>query len=269
MNVNFKHSIPTSVNRVFDAIVTGSQMSNYFISQADGDMNEGKTVKWQFSDVGATIDIDVKKIEVNKCIQFSWSVTGKPTIVKITLDKIDDNNTAIQITESDWKNNEEGISTAMQQTIGWTDFYDCLKAYLLFNINLRTGKKLDDLTKTRKDSAVRFLEMAMVDKKPAAAVEYFLADGFKNHNPMVADGKKALSDSLINVISTFPDGTWQTKRVIAENDLVVVHGHRKLNPKEKGFAIMNIFRFNGEKICEQWNVGQQIPDSSLNDNSMF
>lgn len=269
MKANFKHSIPTSIDRVFDAIVTGNKMSNYFISRADSDMIEGKTVKWQFSDVGAKIGIDVKKIEANKLIQFSWSVTGKATTVEITLEKKDENNTAIQIIESEWDDNEQGISTAMQQTIGWTDFYDCLKAYLLFNINLRTGKKLDDLTQARKDNAVRFLEMAMTDKKPTEAVDLFLADNFKNHNPMVADGKQALSDSLKNVVGSFPEGTWQTKRVIAENDLVVVHGHRTLNPNEKGFAIMNIFRFDGDKICEQWNVGQQIPDKSANENGMF
>lgn len=269
MKVNFKHSIPTSIDRVFDAIVTSNKMSNYFISRADCDMIEGKTVKWQFSDVGAKIDIDVKKVEVNKLIQFSWSVTGKPTIVEIILEKANENNTAIQITEGEWDNNEQGISTAMQQTIGWTDFYDCLKAYLLFNINLRTGKKLNDLTQTQKDIAVRFLEMAMVDKKPTEAVNQFLADNFKNHNPMVADGKQALLDSLKNVISSFPDGTWQTKKAIAENDHVVIYGHRTLNPNEKGFAIMNIFRFDGDKICEQWNVGQQIPDKSANENGMF
>lgn len=244
-------------------------MSNYFISRADSDMIEGRTVTWQFSDVGAKVEVNVLKIDVDKYIRFSWSVTGKQTVVEITLHQINDGKTNIEITENRWDNSEQGISTAMQQTIGWTDFYECLKAYLLFGINLRTGKKIADLTMIRKASAVRFLEMAMVEKRPAEAVEHFLADNFKNHNPLVADGKKALSDSLVTVIKTFPGGTWKTQRAIAENDIVVVHGHRKLDPSDKGFAIVNIFRFDGEKICEQWNVGQQIPDDSLNENSMF
>ncbi|WP_262250059.1 nuclear transport factor 2 family protein [Parapedobacter soli] len=78
-----------------------------------------------------------------------------------------------------------------------------------------------------------------------------------------------MSDSLTTVINTFPDGTWQTKRAVAERDLVFVHGHRILDPKEKGFSIVNIFRFEGEKICEQWTVGQRIPDVSLNENPIF
>lgn len=146
ITATFEHVIPASIDRVFDAIVTGSKLSNYFISQADGDMNEGKTVKWRFSDVGAAITVEVSQVDLNKRILFGWSVTGKPTTVEIILDLIADHKTAIRITESGWDNNEQGISMAMQQTIGWTDFYNCLKAYLLFNVNLRTGEKLVDPT---------------------------------------------------------------------------------------------------------------------------
>ncbi|MDQ3192152.1 MAG: SRPBCC domain-containing protein [Bacteroidota bacterium] len=142
MKVNFKDSIEKPIENVFNAIVDQNKMVNYFISKADSSLVEGKTVHWEFGDVGAKVSVEVKKIIENEQIVFIWAAAGKETEVIITLKKINDDKTAINIIEQDWELNEENISRVLQQTTGWTDFFCCLKAYLLFNVNLRKGVKL-------------------------------------------------------------------------------------------------------------------------------
>jgi predicted SnoaL-like aldol condensation-catalyzing enzyme len=91
----------------------------------------------------------------------------------------------------------------------------------------------------------------------------------KQHNPSVADGAEALAHSIAEVVSANPEATWEPKRVIAEGNFVVVHGHRCLDPRYRGAAVVNIFRIENGNITEQWNVGQPVPEFALNDNTMF
>ncbi len=59
------------------------------------------------------------------------------------------------------------------------------------------------------------------------------------------------------------------KRVIAEGEFVVVHFLVKHKPGELGFAVMHLFRFENGKIVELWDLGQPIPEESLNQYGMF
>ena len=59
------------------------------------------------------------------------------------------------------------------------------------------------------------------------------------------------------------------KRVIAEGDMVVTHSHLGLQPGNPGRAIADFFRLEDGKIVEHWDVIQDVPTESANENGMF
>jgi len=91
----------------------------------------------------------------------------------------------------------------------------------------------------------------------------------KHHNQYVAAGFPALKQAMIENHTQFPDKRIDIKHVIAEGDLVASHSHGKLNPGNKNIAVVHIFRFQGDKIAEFWDIGQEIIPDSPNEDGMF
>ena len=58
------------------------------------------------------------------------------------------------------------------------------------------------------------------------------------------------------------------KAAASGND-VAVFGHVKHMPEERGFALVHIFRFEGDRIAELWDIGQEVPAESVNQYGMF
>ena len=89
------------------------------------------------------------------------------------------------------------------------------------------------------------------------------------HNPLIADGVDGLRGFLAYLRATFPDLRADVKRIVAEADLVVAHVHGVREPGTRGSAIVDIFRFEGGKIVEHWDVIQPIPEDAANPNGML
>jgi predicted SnoaL-like aldol condensation-catalyzing enzyme len=70
-------------------------------------------------------------------------------------------------------------------------------------------------------------------------------------------------------ICVYPNTRGEIKRVFAEGDHVILHCHYTGFFGKNGDAIIDIFRVDAGKVVEHWDVIQAIPDSSLNDNTMF
>ena len=67
----------------------------------------------------------------------------------------------------------------------------------------------------------------------------------------------------------FPASRSEVKRVFAEGDYVILHVHAVREPGTRGSAIVDIFKLEGGKIVEHWDVVQPVPDQALNANGMF
>ena len=120
-----------------------------------------------------------------------------------------------------------------------------------------------------KRAAVAFLDLAFNKKEPQAAVDRYVGAQFIQHNPLAADGAAAFVAYVKWATTQSPELNFDFKRVFGENDLVAVHYHRTLSATDRGAAVMDIFRFEKGKIVEHWDVIQDVPETSANDNTMF
>ena len=132
--------ISRSQKDIFEAIVKQEKMSNYFISHASGNMEEGKTVEWTFPEFAGSFPVKVLKLTSPENIIFEWEgIEGSTTTVEIKLKKFEDSKTVVKITEGKLDVNENGILWFGRNTEGWANFLASLKAYLEYGINLRKG----------------------------------------------------------------------------------------------------------------------------------
>ena len=119
-----------------------------------------------------------------------------------------------------------------------------------------------------KDAAVTFLTMASSGKASEAYSKY-IGQGFKHHNPYFEGSAEALQAAMKENAKQNPAKILDVKRVIAEGDFVVIHSHVRQNPEALGVAVVHIFRFEMGQIVELWDLGQAVPEKSLNENGMF
>ena len=74
-----------------------------------------------------------------------------------------------------------------------------------------------------KENVVAFYELAFNQHKLEEAVAKYVAEPYIQHNPGVADGGKAFIDAFAPFLKEHPQSHADIKRVVAEDDLVVVH----------------------------------------------
>ena len=114
-----------------------------------------------------------------------------------------------------------------------------------------------------------FFDLAFVQRRAAEAAERYLGAEYKQHNPLAPDGPEAFVGFIGVFQEQAPEMSFDIKRVIAEDDLVVLHYHLKLSPDDLGQAVVDIFRVEEGRVVEHWDVLQPVPAESANTNTMF
>ncbi len=137
--LHFEEIIPKPVDEVFDAVIDSGKLTGYFALNSSGNLIEGNTVTWDFGECGK-FDVAVKQIRKNEMIKLEWFVGGVNTNIEIAFTSLDNNSTKIIINETGWTLKEANIKEAIDRAKGWTNFLDCLKAYVVNNVDLREGR---------------------------------------------------------------------------------------------------------------------------------
>ncbi len=120
-----------------------------------------------------------------------------------------------------------------------------------------------------KEAVMGLLQTAFLEGKPEEGVARYMGSRYTQHNPQAPDGPDGFIGYVNGFKAQFPEMSYDVKRVIAEGDLVVLHGHMKMSPDDRGSAVVDIFRLEDGKIVEHWDVLQPVPETAVNDNTMF
>lgn len=126
----------------------------------------------------------------------------------------------------------------------------------------------DAQEEANKQVVLEFYEKGLNQKDFAAASQYF-GERYIQHNPMAADGAEGFEKFLAFLREKFPSSRSEIKRVFADGDYVILHVHGVREPGTAGNAIVDIFRLEGGKIVEHWDVIQPVPETAANPNTMF
>jgi len=107
------------------------------------------------------------------------------------------------------------------------------------------------------------------ERGDTAVVDRFVRPDYIQHNPTAADGSAGLKGLAASIHQQFPEARYNVKRAVSEGDLVLLHSNVVLVPGTKGASVIDIFRFQGGRIAEHWDVIQNVPDTTASGNDMF
>ena len=119
-----------------------------------------------------------------------------------------------------------------------------------------------------KQAAVEFLQMVVAGRIEEAYREHVDMQG-KHHNPSFPAGFPALMQAMIENHARFPNKQLEVRHVLADGDLVAVHSHIRLSPAGPDIAAVHIFRLQGDRIVELWDISQPVPADSPNTDGAF
>lgn len=93
--------------------------------------------------------------------------------------------------------------------------------------------------------------------------------GFRHHNPYFEGGADALKVAMAENAIRNADKRLDVQRSLEDGDFVAVHSRIVLQREKPGMAVVHIFRFEGDKIAEFWDIGQEVPADTPNADGMF
>jgi predicted SnoaL-like aldol condensation-catalyzing enzyme len=126
------------------------------------------------------------------------------------------------------------------------------------------------MSETNKDNTVAFHTKAIFEGDVESAFRMYGGVPYRQHNPLIEDGAEGLRKFVAGMKANRPDAHGEIKRAFADGDYVILHSRwHGLSDSPRGEAVVDIYRCEGGKVVEHWDVIQPIPETAANNNTMF
>lgn len=121
----------------------------------------------------------------------------------------------------------------------------------------------------QKESAVTFLKMAG-SGDVRAAYDKFIAPNFIHHNQYFNGERESLLKAMEEAHKTNPNKSIEVKHVYQDGNTVITHSQvLRREPHAAPVAVVHIFRFENNRVVELWDLVQEMPKDSPNENGAF
>nr|WP_314593842.1 nuclear transport factor 2 family protein [uncultured Porphyromonas sp.] len=132
--------------------------------------------------------------------------------------------------------------------------------------------ELKDLDKTEANKALvaQFVSDVLMGKAPEKLTSYFDGDKYIQHNPAIADGLSGLGAALEAMAKQGVAVVYsRVHKVLGEGNFVLAISEGSF--AGKAVAFYDLFRVEGGKIAEHWDVVEPVlpPDQHQNQNGKF
>lgn len=124
----------------------------------------------------------------------------------------------------------------------------------------------------RRQLLVDFAHQLYEVRDVASAFARFVRDDYVQHSPGLPDGPAAAVAMLAEKFAD-PALRLSVRRILLDGDLAVLLIHGELVPDDDTasirFAVVDIYRVEGDLIVEHWDVNQAFPETVANDHPFF
>jgi predicted SnoaL-like aldol condensation-catalyzing enzyme len=121
---------------------------------------------------------------------------------------------------------------------------------------------------SKKDIAVSFEKM-IVAGQITEAFEKYVSPNFRHHNPYFKGDRESLLKGMEENAEQFKDKKYEIKQSLEEHDLVITHAKLQLNLDMPEISVVHIYRFEQDKIVEEWDLSMTAPKNCPNENGLF
>lgn len=141
---------------------------------------------------------------------------------------------------------------------------------IVFTMLIKEKEIMNNQLEQNKLNAIAFYK-TMFDGDPEKAIELYVGDEYRQHNPMVADGKAGIIEYFTRMKKEYPIKEVRFVRAIAQGDLVALHTHQIWGePDNKEYITMDFFRFDeNNKIVEHWDSIQEVVKETKSGRTMY
>ena len=121
---------------------------------------------------------------------------------------------------------------------------------------------------SRAEVAKQFLTLA-ASGRAREAFERYASPTFRHHNAWFPGDGQSLVKAMDENAKENPEKELTIHRVVESGNQVATFSEVHHSKGDAGAAVVHFFRFEGDRIAELWDVGQEVPADSPNENGMF